>query len=86
LARLITTTAAAPSEIWLADPAVTVPSAENAGRSLASDAAVVPSRTPSSSVTVNGSPRRCGTVTFTISSSNSPFFRAVIARSWDCAE
>ena len=36
-ARDITTTAAAPSEIWLADPAVTVPSAENAGRSLASD-------------------------------------------------
>ena len=34
LARLITTTAAAPSEIWLAEPAVTVPSAENAGRSL----------------------------------------------------
>ena len=42
-ARDITTTAAAPSEICDADPAVTVPSAENAGRSLASDAAVVPS-------------------------------------------
>jgi hypothetical protein len=86
LARLITTTAAAPSEIWLADPAVTVPSAENAGRSFASDAAVVPGRTPSSSDTVIGSPRRCGTVTLTISSSNSPFLRAVIARSWDWAE
>ena len=36
-ARHITTTAAAPSEICEADPAVTVPSAENAGRSLPSD-------------------------------------------------
>src|SRR4051812_39692356 len=85
-ALLITTTAAAPSEIWLADPAVTVPSAANAGRNFASDAAVVPSRTPSSSVTVTGSPRRCGTVTVTISSSNNPFLRAVTARSWDWAE
>ena len=33
----ITTTAAAPSEICDADPAVTVPSAANAGRSFASD-------------------------------------------------
>ena len=49
-------------------------------------AAVVPSRTPSSSDTMAGSPRRCGTVTVTISSSNSPFLRAVTARSWDCAE
>ena len=77
LARLMTTTAAAPSEICDADPAVTVPSAENAGRSLARLAAVVPGRTPSSSVTVTGSPLRCGTVTSTISSSNSPFLRGL---------
>ena len=85
-ARDITTTAAAPSEICEADPAVTVPSAENAGRSLASDAAVVPGRTPSSSEIVIGSPRRCGTVTLTISSSNRPFLRASAARSWLIAE
>ena len=76
LARHITTTAAAPSEICDADPAVTVPSAENAGRSLARLAAVVPGRTPSSSVTVIGSPLRCGTVTLTISSSNRPVLAA----------
>ena len=51
LARHMTTTAAAPSEIWLAEPAVMVPSGANAGRSLASACAVVPGRTPSSSVT-----------------------------------
>ena len=51
-ARDMTTTAAAPSEICDAEPAVTVPSAANAGRSFARLAAVVPSRTPSSSVTV----------------------------------
>src|SRR5919206_531571 len=33
-AREVTTTAAAPSEIWEALPAVMVPSGENAGRSL----------------------------------------------------
>ena len=86
LARLMTTTAAAPSEICDADPAVTVPSAANAGRSLARLAAVVPGRTPSSSDTVIGSPLRCGTVTCTISSSNSPFLPASAARSWLIAE
>ena len=85
-ARDMTTTAAAPSEICDAEPAVTVPSAANAGRSFARLAAVVPSRTPSSSVTARGSPFRWGTVTGTISSSKSPFFRAVIARSCDWAE
>ena len=48
LALLITTTAAAPSEICEAEPAVMVPSLENAGRSLASDSTVVSPRMPSS--------------------------------------
>jgi hypothetical protein len=74
LARDMTTTAQAPSEIWDEEPAVTVPSAENAGRSLASVSAVVSGRTPSSSVTMSGSPLRCGTGTGTISPSKNPFF------------
>ena len=41
LALLITTTAAAPSEICEAEPAVIVPSLAKAGRSLPSDSAVV---------------------------------------------
>ena len=48
LALLITTTAAAPSEICEAEPAVMVPSVENAGRSLPRDSAVVSPRMPSS--------------------------------------
>ena len=79
--RLITTTAAAPSEICDEDPAVIVPSGANAGRSLASSSAVVSERTPSSSETTIGSPRRCGTSTGTISSSKTPFFCARAA-SW----
>ena len=60
LALLITTTAQAPSEICEAEPAVIVPSGLNAGRSLASDSAVVSPRMPSSSRTTTGSPLRCG--------------------------
>ena len=45
---LMTTTAAAPSEICEALPAVIVPSAVNAGRSAASDSGVVSGRIPSS--------------------------------------
>src|SRR5664280_372300 len=86
LARDITTTAQAPSEIWEAEPAVMVPSAAKAGRSLPSDSAVVPGRTPSSSVTSNGSPLRCGIGTGTISSSNRPSFMAAAARSCERAE
>ena len=44
------TSAQPPSEICEAEPAVMVPSAAKAGRSLPSDSAVVPGRTPSSSV------------------------------------
>ncbi len=62
LALLITTTAAAPSEICEAEPAVIVPSLLNAGRSLPSDSAVVSPRTPSSAETTIGSPLRCGIV------------------------
>jgi hypothetical protein len=81
----MTMTAAAPSEIWEAEPAVTVPSAANAGRSFARLWAVVSGRTPSSSLTTRGSPLRCGTSTLTISSSNRPFFPAAVARWCDIA-
>ncbi len=81
LARLITTTAAAPSEICEAEPAVMVPSLVNAGRSLASDSTVVSARTPSSTLNSIGSPLRCGIDTGTISSSNSPSL-AARAASW----
>ena len=46
----MTTTAAAPSEICDAEPAVIVPSLANAGRSRPSDSTVVSARTPSSSL------------------------------------
>ena len=84
--RDMTTTAAAPSEIWDAEPAVIVPSGANAGRSFASDSAVVSGRTPSSSLTTSGSPLRCGISTGTISSSNRPSFIAAAARSCERAE
>ena len=77
----ITTTAQAPSEICEAEPAVIVPSAANAGRSLASASAVVSARTPSSVSKISGSPRRCGTGTGTISSASRPFLIASAA-SW----
>ena len=60
LARLVTMTAAPPSEICDALPAVIVPSFENAGRRPPSDSVVVPGRTPSSVSTTTGSPLRCG--------------------------
>ena len=86
LALLITTTAQAPSEICEAEPAVIVPSLENAGRSLARLSAVVSPRTPSSWDTTTGSPLRCGISTGTTSSSNRPFFHASAARWWERAE
>ncbi len=82
----ITTTAAAPSEICEAEPAVMVPSGAKAGRRVPNEAAVVPGRTPSSSRTTTGSPRRAGMVTGTISSSKCPFFIAAAASSCDRAE
>ena len=74
-----------PSEIWLALPAVIVPSASNAGRSLPRLSGVVPGRTPSSVSTTMASPLRCGTSTATISSAKRPPFMAADARSWEAA-
>ena len=86
LALLITTTAAAPSEICEEDPAVIVPSLVNAGRSLASVSVVVSARMPSSLPKTTGSPLRCGISTGTISASNRPFFCAAAARWCEAAE
>ena len=80
----VTTTAAAPSEICEAVPAVIVPSVLKAGLSLASASAVVPGRMPSSSVTVSCSPL-CRTGTPAISAANRPFLAAAAARWWDMA-
>ena len=80
----VTTTAAAPSEICEAVPAVIVPSWLKAGLSLASVSAVVPGRMPSSSVTVSCSPF-AGTGTPAISAANRPFLAAAAARWWDMA-
>jgi hypothetical protein len=85
LAREVTTTAAPPSEIWLAFPAVIVPSPSKAGRSLPRDSVVVPGRTPSSVSITTGSPLRCGTDTGTISSAKRPSLMAAAARSCDAA-
>ena len=81
----ITTTAAAPSEIWEEVPAVIVPSRPKAGLSLASASTVVPGRMPSSSVTSSCSPLRCGMGTAAISAANRPFLAAAAARWWDMA-
>ena len=68
MSLFITTTAAAPSEICDAEPAVMVPSLRNAGFRPDSDSAVVLARMPSSSVNSSGSPLRCGIFTGTTSS------------------
>ena len=78
--RLMTTTAAAPSEICDELPAVMVPSLANAGRSLPRPSAVVSARMPSSSVTMMGSPLRWGTATGAISAANTPDSWARAAR------
>ncbi len=83
---LMTTRAQAPSEICEAEPALMVPSAAKAGRSFASVSAVVPGRTPSSSLTTIGSPLRCVIDTGTISCSKRPSFMAAAASSWLRAE
>ena len=77
------TTAEPPSLIWLALPAVIVPSSSKAARKAPSDSRVVPGRTPSSVSTRIGSPLRCGTATGTISASSRPSLMAVAARSLD---
>ncbi len=75
-------TAAPPSEIWEALPAVMLPALSNAGRSPPSDSAVVSPRTPSSVSKTTRSPLRWGISTGTISSANRPSLMAVAARSW----
>ncbi len=70
-AEVVSTRAAAPSEIWEELPAVIVPSFAKAGRRRARDSAVVSGRMPSSAVTSTDSPRRCGAETGTISSASS---------------
>ena len=75
-------TAAAPSEICDALPAVIVPSLLNAGRSFESESVVVPGRTPSSESITIGSPLRWGTETGVISSAKRPSLMAAAARSW----
>ena len=81
----MTISAPPPSEIWLALPAVIVPSASNAGRSLPRLSGVVPGRTPSSVSTTMASPLRWGTSTVTISSAKRPAFMAADARSCEAA-
>ena len=78
----ITTTAAPPSDICEALPAVMVPSLSNAGFRALSDSAVVPGRTPSSASKRSGSPLRWGTRTGTISSARRPSLAAAAAFSW----
>ena len=78
---LISTSAAAPSLMPEALPAVTVPSFAKAGRSLASVSAVVPWRGYSSASTAM-SPLRWGTTTEAISSANRPAFCASSALAW----
>ena len=63
---LVTTTAAAPSLVPGALPAVTVPSFLNAGRSLASASSEASARGDSSRRTMMGSPFFCGTSIGTI--------------------
>ena len=85
--------AEAPSVIWLELPAVTLPSGLNAGLRLASVSTVVPSRMPSSAVTISSdsvtspvSLSRWSERTGTISFSNRPSAVAWAARRWLSAE
>ena len=81
---LITTTAAAPSLIPEALPAVTVPSFLNTGRSLESPSNEASFLGNSSVSNTIGSPRRCGISTGTISSLKRPASIAATARCCDC--
>ena len=76
----VTTSAAAPSLMPDALPAVTLPSFLNAAFSAASFSAVVPARGYSSIDTVIGSPFFCGIGTGTISFLNRPSRTARSAR------
>ena len=76
------TTAAAPSLILDALPAVTVPSFLNTGRRVESLSRLVSALGPSSALTTTGSPRRWGTDTGVIWPSNRPSSMADTARWW----
>ena len=78
----MSTTAAAPSLMPDALPAVTVPSLEKAGLSFATESSVAPWRMYSSASTTT-SPLRVFTVTGTISSLNLPAFCAASALFWE---
>ena len=80
---VVTTTQAAPSLIWDALPAVTVPPSRKIGLSAASRSSEVSARGPSSAWIVTGSPFGCGTSTVTISSSKRPASAAATARRCD---
>ena len=82
---LMTTSAAAPSEICEALPAVIVPSGPNAGGSWASESGVVSGRMPSSASTTETAPRRPVTSTAAISSADRPEALALAARSCERA-
>ena len=82
---VVTTTAAPPSEIWEALPAVIVPSGLNAGFSFPRDSAVVSRLMPSSRATTTGSPFRWGISTGTTSSVSRPASQASCARWWERA-
>jgi hypothetical protein len=79
---LITTTAAAPSLMPLALPAVTLPALSNAGRRPARASALVLVLMYSSAANTTGSPLRCGMLTGTISSLNLPAACAAAAFCW----
>ena len=83
---VVTTTAAPPSEIWEALPAVIVPVGLKAGFSLASDSSVVSGRMPSSRATTTGAAFLCGISTGTTSSAIRPDSHASCARRCDRAD
>ena len=85
-ASLVTSTAAAPSTIWLEFPAVTLPSGRNAGWSEASFSADVSRRGASSTAKSDAARAGSPTSTGTISFSNRPSSIAAIARRCDSSE
>ena len=78
-------TAAAPSLIPEALPAVTVPALSNAGRSWPSFSAVVPCFGYSSASNTTAGPLRCGISSGMISSLKRPAFCAASAFCWEAA-
>ena len=79
---VVTSSAAAPSEIWLALPALMTPSSLKGVFSEPSFSSVPPGRMPSSALTTVPS----GVVTGAISSSKAPSACALAAFSWEARE